>query len=241
MSIKDSNYYNVQGFMRTKMNLKGLELNLYAIIYGFSQTGNQYFTGNLSYLQEWTGCTKQGLIKALKSLEYKEYISKSESVIDGAKVIRYKALITAESVKLSLTEPLNSVEQPLNSVEQGVKLSLTDELNPVEQESKQSLTTHYNNKNNIFHNNSENNNNNILADKSADASVKRSKSSDFVKPSMKEVYLHIVKNKLNVKVLEFYNYYESNGWRVGKNPMKDWQAALMTWHLKSKDQVMYYD
>lgn len=27
----------------------------------------------------------------------------------------------------------------------------------------------------------------------------------------------------------FFSYYESNGWKVGKNPMKDWQAAFRTW------------
>ena len=27
----------------------------------------------------------------------------------------------------------------------------------------------------------------------------------------------------------FLNYYESNGWKVGKNPMKDWKAAVRTW------------
>jgi len=28
---------------------------------------------------------------------------------------------------------------------------------------------------------------------------------------------------------KFFNYYESNGWRVGRNPMKDWSAALTNW------------
>jgi hypothetical protein len=27
----------------------------------------------------------------------------------------------------------------------------------------------------------------------------------------------------------FINYYEANGWRVGRNPMRDWQAAVRTW------------
>jgi hypothetical protein len=27
----------------------------------------------------------------------------------------------------------------------------------------------------------------------------------------------------------FYHYYQSNGWRVGKNPMRDWKAAVRTW------------
>jgi hypothetical protein len=31
------------------------------------------------------------------------------------------------------------------------------------------------------------------------------------------------------EVDKFWNYYESNGWKVGKNPMKSWQAALQNW------------
>lgn len=33
----------------------------------------------------------------------------------------------------------------------------------------------------------------------------------------------------------FFNYYESNGWKVGKNPMKSWKAAVSNW--VSRDQV----
>lgn len=32
----------------------------------------------------------------------------------------------------------------------------------------------------------------------------------------------------------FCSYYESKGWLVGKSPMKDWQAAVRTWHAKDK-------
>jgi hypothetical protein len=28
------------------------------------------------------------------------------------------------------------------------------------------------------------------------------------------------------------DYYTSNGWMVGKNPMKDWKAAVRTWEQK---------
>ena len=34
-----------------------------------------------------------------------------------------------------------------------------------------------------------------------------------------------------IEAEKFFNYYESNGWRVGKNPMKSWLSALATWKL----------
>ncbi len=29
--------------------------------------------------------------------------------------------------------------------------------------------------------------------------------------------------------MKFFNFYESNGWKVGKNAMKDWKASIRTW------------
>ena len=35
----------------------------------------------------------------------------------------------------------------------------------------------------------------------------------------------------------FIDYYNSNGWKVGKNPMKDWKAAIRTWEKRNKKEV----
>ena len=37
-------------------------------------------------------------------------------------------------------------------------------------------------------------------------------------------------NGVNPEV--FFNYYEANGWKVGRNPMKDWKAAVRNWETK---------
>jgi len=38
-----------------------------------------------------------------------------------------------------------------------------------------------------------------------------------------------------IKSMQFVAHYESNGWRVGKNPMKDWRATVRTWQLKDSE------
>lgn len=59
----------------------------------------------------------------------------------------------------------------------------------------------------------------------------RAKQSKFVVPSLEDVKREAEKIALPVAEAEkFFNYYESNGWKVGKNPMKSWQAALRNWH-----------
>tara|TARA_R110000822_G_C15338773_1_gene495916 strand:- start:30376 stop:31182 length:807 start_codon:yes stop_codon:yes gene_type:complete len=49
----------------------------------------------------------------------------------------------------------------------------------------------------------------------------------FVSPTELEVTRHAKENNLNAQ--GFFDYYESNGWKVGKNSMKNWNAALSGW------------
>ena len=74
--IKDGNYIVIQSFMVKDLGLKGNELLVYAIIYGFSQAEEQTFSGSRQYLAEWTNSTKQGIDKNLKSLLDKGLIKK---------------------------------------------------------------------------------------------------------------------------------------------------------------------
>lgn len=59
------------------------------------------------------------------------------------------------------------------------------------------------------------------------------KSNRFKKPSMEELELYCVERKNKVDIIKFFNFYESNGWKVGKNPMKDWRACIRTWESNS--------
>jgi predicted phage replisome organizer len=54
----------------------------------------------------------------------------------------------------------------------------------------------------------------------------------FTKPSLDEVSAYCSERGNNVDAEKWYDYYESNGWKVGKNPMKDWKAAVRTWEKR---------
>lgn len=62
----------------------------------------------------------------------------------------------------------------------------------------------------------------------ADAS-KTSKRATFKKPTVDEVRKYCQERQNNVDPERFVDYYESNGWKVGRNSMKSWQAAVRTW------------
>ena len=90
--VKSENYYVVHGWMINELGLKGNELAVYAIIYGFSQTENQFFTGTAQYLADWTNGTRQGVMKNLKSLVEKRLIQKREQYVNGVKLVHYRAI-----------------------------------------------------------------------------------------------------------------------------------------------------
>lgn len=58
---------------------------------------------------------------------------------------------------------------------------------------------------------------------------KNNKRKRFSPPTIEEVKAYCEERKNNVDAERFVNYYESNGWMVGKSKMKDWKAAVRTW------------
>lgn len=63
-----NNYIVILPFMVNELKLKGNELIIYAIIYGFSQTEGQTFSGGMQYLMDWTQSTRRGVEKSLQKL-----------------------------------------------------------------------------------------------------------------------------------------------------------------------------
>lgn len=63
-------------------------------------------------------------------------------------------------------------------------------------------------------------------DSSASTTTKRKR---FEKPTLSEIEQYCIERNNNINAAHFYDYYESNGWKVGKNSMKNWQAAVRTW------------
>lgn len=53
-----------------------------------------------------------------------------------------------------------------------------------------------------------------------------------VKPTIDEVKEYCRERKNNVDPQRFFDFYEANGWRVGRNPMKNWKAAIRNWESR---------
>jgi hypothetical protein len=58
---------------------------------------------------------------------------------------------------------------------------------------------------------------------------KKPQQNNFLKPSIEEIEAYCMERKNAVDPIQFFDYYEANGWKVGRNSMKDWKAAVRTW------------
>lgn len=56
----------------------------------------------------------------------------------------------------------------------------------------------------------------------------------FVIPKIEEIKDYCASRNNKINPLQFFDYYQSNGWMVGRNKMKDWKAAVRTWEQKNK-------
>lgn len=61
---------------------------------------------------------------------------------------------------------------------------------------------------------------------------KEKKERKFVKPTIDEVAAYCKQRGNTIDPEAFVDFYESKGWMVGSNHMKDWRAAVRTWERK---------
>ena len=84
--------------------------------------------------------------------------------------------------------------------------------------------------------NSGNNDQLIPEEKKKEKKVAPKRESRFTPPTLEEVKDYEAQKGYTFSAEKFWGYYESNGWRVGKNPMKSWHGACVTWQGKQNEE-----
>lgn len=92
-------------------------------------------------------------------------------------------------------------------------------------QNESNINKNANNNNNKYNNKEDNNNKN---DKKSNMR--------FAPPTREELTAYIAEKGYKVDADRWLAYYESNGWKVGRNPMKDWKAAVRTWASNGFDK-----
>ena len=133
-------------------------------------------------------------------------------------------LVKYEYINLTL-QYKEGTKQILHRYLRIVKDPIEEKLNtPIEEKLKE---------NNTLDNNTGNNTNNIYIDKSK---KEKNESKNFIKPTIKEISEYCKERKNNIDSEQFFDFYESKGWLIGKNKMKDWKAAIRTWERNNKNK-----
>lgn len=74
-------------------------------------------------------------------------------------------------------------------------------------------------------------NNNIDINKNISVESNKGK---FQKPTIAEIDAYCCERGNTIDAEEFFNFYESKGWVIGKSPMKDWKACIRTWERNKR-------
>ena len=119
--VDNLNFFQINGWMVNELKLSGNILMVYAIIYGFSQDGESYFTGSRKYLCDFTGASKPTIDKALEELLcmgliIKESEKKNDIVYNRFKVNKEKLDFTTSKESLPLCKETlpNNIEYSID-------------------------------------------------------------------------------------------------------------------------------
>jgi len=74
-------------------------------------------------------------------------------------------------------------------------------------------------------------------DKELNKETEKEERKRFTPPSREDIETFTNENQCHIDIDTFLDYYNSNGWKIGKNKMSDWKATVRNWHRRDKDSV----
>ena len=214
MNVKPESYTIQPRWMITDYHLKGTELDVYCLIWGFSQDEQGCYYGSVRYIAEYYEISTRTVERTLAALEEKGLLRKWQETINGVTVNRYMAL--RPEVKAAGKDPRHSVTP--------------DKMSPVTTSREDPRQVVGQTPDNLS---PKKENNNKAHSKGASATR-------FSPPKVEEVWAYFRERGLppasaQTEADKFIDRYEANGWIVGKTKMKDWKAAARNWLRNRKE------
>ena len=215
--IKQKSHIVIDAYM-LQLGLKGNELLIYALIAGFCQDGVSECWTSQETMAEWCGGISTRAVRdILQNLITKKLITKKECLNKNVKY-SYKVV--------EIVPELSSNEQEVFSTQPELSSGGDRNFFPVVQE----LSSGNNKIDNIYDNKIDN----ITIKEKKEIKEKKkdlpeTKERVFKKPSVEEISSYCQERNNNINPEQFYDYYEANGWKINRNPMKDWKATVRNW------------
>lgn len=71
---------------------------------------------------------------------------------------------------------------------------------------------------------------------SSSSSNSKTTNTTIARPTVEEIAAYCQERNNGIDPQSFYDYYSANGWKVGRQTMKDWRAAIRTWERNQKER-----
>lgn len=131
--MENTDFVNIQGWMINELNLKGNELIIYALIYGFTKDGVSEFRGSRQYMADWTNTSVRSVQNVVNSLVDKGMIEKNNHInkYGSLETSGYKAINVPKlsSEKNSLVEKKvheGSEKSSHNNIDNNISNNIVD-------------------------------------------------------------------------------------------------------------------
>ena len=225
------NYIVVKGWMISELGLTGNELLVYAVIYGYSQDGENEYFGSLAKLSELLRLDRRTIMRVLQRLCDEGLVYKRMATLNNVQRCFYHAAAAADVQALDrgcATEVGAKCHQGQNATEVGAKchrgrgkmpLQINKVINKDITKEKDTLTG-------------------VEKERAAAAAATTPAPAReaFKKPKVEEIEKYCAERDNSIDAQHFFDYYEACGWTVGKGKkMRDWRAAVRTWECNGID------
>jgi hypothetical protein len=97
--VKSENYFRVYGWMLNDLQLKGNDLLVYAVVYGFSLGKNGWYNGSIKYLSDYTGASRRTVMDCLKTLTNQGLLIKQSESKRGMTLNRYRCSVEIKNMQ----------------------------------------------------------------------------------------------------------------------------------------------
>lgn len=205
---RPSYYAIIPASVRYDKDLKPMERLLYGEITALCGVSG-YCWGSNSYFADLYGVSTRTICEWVNHLKAKGYINIEIIYREGTKEVQERRLYIAPIV--------NDIEEPHEENFHTSRNNFRDISRKKFRDPHEENFQENNTRVNIT------SMNNIMGP------APEKKQKKFVKPTVEEIGAYCKERNNRIDPQKFFDYYESNGWKVGKNPMKDWKAAVRTW------------
>ena len=168
---------------------------------GFCWASNKYFA-------ELYDVAVETVSRWITHLVKKGYVKSKIIYAEDGKTVLQRKLWAILPV---LDEDEDPIHEKIKGIDEKIKTPIDEKIKtPIDEKVKENVTS------------------NELTRVNEKENIKR-KNEPFKKPTVEEIKAYCIERNNGIDSEHFYDHYESNGWKVGKNPMKDWKATVRNW------------